>query len=553
MTSSHVPHAARRLAAAALVLGAACAVAGGESPALPGESTYRLGQLDSGRRLEGARDSGGAPVVGADAACVNCHQRSGLGATEGRTTIPPITGMYLFHPRDKRTGEYALPFVPGARENREPYTDETLARAIRDGLDANGKPLSYLMPRFSIGDADMAALIAYLKSLDVRRVPGVTDSALHFATVFTPDVDPARRRAVLDVVETYFADKNRFQFGPSAKLQPSGKTMYAKSMFMVNRRWQLHVWDLTGPASSWQAQLTERLAAEPVLAVVSGLAGPHWEPVHDFCERESLPCLFPNVEVPVVGSDDFYTLYLSGGVTLEAAMIAARLQEASDDPALRVVHQVYRVGDSGEAGAKTLAAALEPRGIAVRNHVVAADAAPGELARALQATSKAQALVLWLRPSDLSALGPAPPSGARVYASGLMGGLEVAPLPEGWRDRTWLTYPVDLPDKRIVRVDYALGWFALRHVPVVDARIQVDTYLACGLLAETLSHMVDTFVRPYLIEQLQTSIDHRILTGYYPHLSLASHQQFASKGGFFVRLAGANGSKLVAESGWTVP
>jgi len=51
------------------------------------------------------------------------------------------------------------------------YSEETLARAIRDGVDSEGRPLGYLMPRYALGDADMAALIDYLKQISVRHVP----------------------------------------------------------------------------------------------------------------------------------------------------------------------------------------------------------------------------------------------------------------------------------------------------------------------------------------------------------------------------------------------
>ena len=134
-----------------------------------------------------------------------------------------------------------------------------------------------------------------------------------------------------------------------------------------------------------------------------------------------------------------------------------------------------------------------------------------------------------------------------------MGGLEQAPLPPGWRNRTHLAYPFDLPQKRVVRVDYPLGWFRIRQIPVVAEQVQADTYLACGLVSEVLSHMVDTFVRPYLIEQLQTMVEHRVVTGYYPRLTLASHQHFASKGGYIVRFADATGSRLAADGDWLVP
>jgi hypothetical protein len=181
---------------------------------------------------------------------------------------------------------------------------------------------------------------------------------------------------------------------------------------------------------------------------------------------------------------------------------------------------------------------------------------PGEgVAEALRATSSVDALVLWLRPADIAALASAqaPAAHSVVFLSGLMGGLEHSPLPSSWRDAARLAYPFDLPERRRVRVDYALGWFSIRHIPVVAVQVQADTYLACGLLAETLSHMADTFVRDYLVERIEDMLERRILTGYYPRLTLASGQRFASKGGYIVRFAEPEGMRLAADGDWVVP
>ena len=52
---------------------------------------------------------------------------------------------------------------------------------------------------------------------------------------------------------------------------------------------------------------------------------------------------------------------------------------------------------------------------------------------------------------------------------------------------------------------------------------------------------------------MQDLVEHRIVTGYYPRLSLATGQRFASKGGYLVRFADREGSRLVADGGWQVP
>ncbi|SIT45877.1 putative cytochrome c family protein [Paraburkholderia piptadeniae] len=512
-----------------------------------GEAIFRDGIAGDGQPVE-ATHQGQVAMRGATAACVNCHRRSGLGSKEGNTTIPPIAAQYLFHPPAQSPDELTIPFIDGVRTSREPYTEATLARAIREGIDSEGKPLGYLMPQFALDDADMHALIDYLKTLDRRRAPGVTDTVLHFATIITPDADPVKRHGMLDVLEHYFADKNAAPLGATPALRSS-----RKMMFMVNRRWELHVWELHGAPDTWQAQLREHLARQPVFAVLSGLGGRNWGPVHDFCEREQVPCLFPNVEVPVESEHDFYSMYFSRGVLLEAELIAKRIREPSSSSSgrpVKTVIQVYRAGDSGEAAAQALAADLTKQGVAVENRALPVNA---RVTTALHGAAHADALVLWLRPPDIAVLGDAPPASTTVYLSGLMGGLDRAPLSSRWRDSVRIAYPVDLPQGRRVRVDYAFGWFAIRHIPVVDERVQADTYLACGLLAETLSHMVDAFVRDYLVERIDDMLEHRILTGYYPRLTLAPGQRFASKGGYIVRFAQADPLRVVADSDWIVP
>jgi len=520
-----------------------------------GEAIYLKGVLESGVPLAGTR-AGAEPVTGEQAACVNCHRRSGMGSQESRSSIPPITGQFLFHPQ---TGGAELPYIPGARLKRAPYTDDTLARAIREGVDSDGRQLSYLMPRFALEGADMAALIAHLRALD-RKVPGVSMSELHFATILAPDADPVKRGGTMDVLEHFFQDRNAAPRGASGQqMITSGTTDSVRSMFKVNRRWVLHVWELTGPAATWPEQLDAKFAQTPVFAVISGIAGKSWVPVADFCERREVPCLFPNVEQPPADADrNFHTLYLSRGVLLEADLIAAAMQSESAGGDPKHVRLVYRAGDIGEAAAASLATRLQARGVDVVTHVVAHSAPAKAVAEAVRDPSKTGAIVLWLRPADLAALEgiPAPPN--PIYFSGVMGGLDQAPLPSGWRDHAHMAYPVDLPDRRRVRLDYAFGWFRIRRIPVVAEQVQVDTYLACGLLSETLKHMVDAFIPDYLIERLEDTVEHRVITGYYPRLTLGPNQRFASKGGFLVHYAptgaaSTGAQRLVPDGDWMTP
>ncbi len=544
MACRGAPGAVRLIAALAALLAAAAAFGQGASTAAA-ERLFRQGLLPSGAPLVGERDNG-IRVEGAAAACAGCHRRSGLGTAEGFIAIPPITGQYLFRaPSGKLLDVDFLRSAQGFKVDPQAgaYTDETLARAIREGVGRGGRPLNYLMPRYDLDDATTAELVAYLKHLSAGPAPGVTADTLHFATIVTPDADPVKRQAMLDVLERFFADKNEFLRGGERPMHSPRGVKYR-----VSRKWQLHVWELTGAPESWEAQLRRHLAEEPVFAVISGIGGRTWAPIHRFCEAEALPCLMPNVDLPVVAERDFYDVYPSGGVLLEAQLVGARLAGAPAAPGGRLI-QVYRRGDVGEDAARALAAALPPGAVAEQRAVAAKG---GDLSAALAGVRADDTVVLWLRPPDLAKLPPAP-AAARIFVSGIMAGLEHAPLAPDWRRAALMTYPFDLPDGRRVRMNFPLGWLKVRRIPIVDERVQADTYLACGILAENITDMLDSFVRDYLLERVEVMLTRRQVTGYYPRLSLAQGQRLASRGGYLVRFAGAEGPTVAADGGWVVP
>jgi hypothetical protein len=102
-------------------------------------------------------------------------------------------------------------------------------------------------------------------------------------------------------------------------------------------------------------------------------------------------------------------------------------------------------------------------------------------------------------------------------------------------------------------MDFPLRWFKIRQIEMVDERVQTDTFVACGILAEVLAPMLDNFVRDHLLERLETMLSARTRNGYYPRLGLGPGQRFASKGGYLVHFADVQGPKVVADGEWIVP
>ncbi len=508
------------------------------------ERLYRDGVLPSGAPLRALGAAG--ELGGADAACARCHRRSGMGMAEGDRIIPPVAGRFLFQPRADAAGQLDgrhtrgpdLAHALGRRYERPPYGERSLLRAIRDGIDASGRRLEPLMPRYRLDDREARLLVGYLRGLAAAPPDGVTPDTIHFATVVLPDVDAAARKAQLDVVSTFFDVRNSGRTLDRLRERP-----YAGSRATSYRAWQLHVWELTGAPETWEAQLDAFARRQPVFALVSGLATGTWAPVQRFCERRAIPCWFPTVDLPAP-ANDFYSVYFFGGVRLEADILGRALH---DEPAERVIQ--IRTDDAAAAGA---AQALGEHDLVSQERVLPqVDGAT--LARALSDATEADALVLWLRARDLAALRDVPPPRATVYLSATLAGGEHAPLPPSWKAVARLVYPFELPERRRPQMTRVRAWLATHGLPLVDERAQADAYLACVLLAEKVDEMRDDLQRDYLLERAEGIVGMRTTAAMYRRLSLGPGQRFASKGGYLARFAVADSGSLVAASDWIVP
>ena len=121
-----------------------------------------------------------------------------MGSVEGDIQIAPINGRFLFaQPEDKALATMDPRFGKRMNQAHAPYNDESLANAIRRGVNNSGHEMNAMMPRYALGDREMKALIAYLGQLSKQWSPGVSAETIHFATIVTPDVEPERRKVLL--------------------------------------------------------------------------------------------------------------------------------------------------------------------------------------------------------------------------------------------------------------------------------------------------------------------------------------------------------------------
>jgi len=509
-----------------------------------GRDIYLRGMLPSGDPVRAHRPGLGE-VSGREAACVNCHGRSGLGSAEGRTVMPPITGSYLFRPRATNIEHLDLRHASGYSASLEPYNDATLAAAITTGASRTGGAgsiLSPVMPRYAMSAADVAALTGYLKQLSSEPSPGVSADTLHFATIIAPGVPAAQRAAYVQVLERFFRDKNA---GTRHEVRRSAAA--AEVMFKTYRRWALQVWELEGHPQSWQDQLDRQYARAPVFAVIGGISTGTWEPVHAFCRTQAVPCVFPSVDAPAAMDADFYSLYFSKGVVLEAEVMARHLRERQAAGSLpqRIV-QVRRDDVVATLAARTLVHALAGSGLDFDERVIAS----GQQVRtSLDGLTASDLVVLWLREDDTARL-EVPPAVSSIYLSGTLTGDASAAMPAVLRERARLIYPFSPPAER-ARSLQLQAWLRAKGIPLIDERIQGQALFAASAVSEAAGHLLDNFLRDYLVERLEMMVGKMRFTAMYPRLGIGSGQRFGSKGAY-VAGWGEDG-RLRLDSEWIVP
>jgi len=504
-----------------------------------GQRIYREGITSSGAPLRAAT-AGQTQLSGKEVACVACHRRSGYGSTEGQTTVRPITAGALFEDKTLVVRSPRIKAQLGSRQ-RPAYSAQTLARAIRQGLDSSDKPLESLMPRFVLTDDDMASLILYLNTLSLDPSPGVDDQEIHFATVVDSNVAPQRRRAMLEVMQAFFKDK-----GANVRQEELRRDAGNMRMYRAYRKWVLHVWELQGSAESWPAQLEAYYRDQPVFALVGGLGLADWAPVHAFSERFEVPAVFAQMGLPVTQGENNYNLYLTRGVALQVDVLASFLKSQGETQ--RVI-QVYRADATGLAASARLREALASH--AKIEDVVLAGVPDANFWSKLIA-AQADGVVLWLTGQELVNL---PPDGLPVptyLAFDFLG--EKLPTDLTKRnENVRLVYPSDLSPKHESRLLRNKIWLRSKGIAITDEVVQMNTLFAMTVVSDALGHLMDSFSRDYFVERIEHAVAQMPTPSFYPGVSLGQGQRFAAKGASVVRLVGGEKPQFKGLSEWIVP
>jgi ABC-type branched-subunit amino acid transport system substrate-binding protein len=430
---------------------------------------------------------------------------------------------------------------------RPAYRDASLANVLRNGTDPGGRRLSETMPRYLLDDEDMKIMLFYLKQLSAELSPGVTGDEIRFATIVGEDVTPGDKAALLLPLEAFFREEWNERLPVITRLAVGRP--YRKAV--------LDVWQLKGPSATWGAQLEAHYRQKPVFALLGGLATGSWAPVHQFCEKNGIPCILPLTGLPVVSAEEWYTLYFSKGLYQEGEAAAKYLSRVfALAPDKRVV-QIFRDDEHGNALARGFAETWQRFGKApLTNRLVPrAEQTGAPFWKGVARQYPGAVLLVWLGPADLAGIETLAEPGrlpSTLFVSATMLAGALSSLPDALRDFTFFTWPTRLPGEEEYSRSIVANWLKNKKIEVSSLKVSSQAYFLTSLLSNALLGMGGDCYRDFFLELLENEIDQSYTSLTYPRLSFGPGQRYASKGCYVVTITKGSNPQVVQQSDWII-
>lgn len=510
-------------------LGVACLPAvAAESQLTPSEQRgkviFSTGESTSGAPISALVGGSTTPLPGSLLPCSGCHGADGYGRPEGGVDPPNITWASLTAPRghDHDFGR------------KHPAFDEaSVAAAVRDGLDPAGNSLDMAMPRYSMSDADMRDLVAYLGNIDSDLDPGITEDTVTVASLLpTEDEQTPVGQAMRRIMDAVFADVNEKGgiHGRRIEFHASG---YARDP-------QTTIW-----------QLRDLLEQGSVFALVGGYAAGLERELASIAEDLELPVIGPYTSLPRSGdTGERHTFYLTSGFIEQTRVLMRYALGAAKEGKARI-SIVYPAGALAEAAidaAETQLGSLgadAPATISYTDGYFDAAAITDALVR-----SDPDAVLLLADSDVLARL--ASELGRRDLAPtlllpGVFAGPSMLGLDRSFQGRVLLAYSTTPDDHTSAGIQTFEALHAHHGLGYEHSAAQISAFVAANVFVEALKRAGRDVSRERLFAALEGLSEFH--SGLMPPLSFGPKSRIGAYGGYVVEVDRAE-QRLVRRSEW---
>jgi ABC-type branched-subunit amino acid transport system substrate-binding protein len=251
-----------------------------------GKQIYLYGTANTGVPIEALAGEGTVKVPAAVLRCVNCHGPDGRGKPEG--------GIY---PSNIRWTELSKPYAitTGSGRERPPYNESLVIRAITMGIDSGGNRLNTAMPKYLLSREQADDLVAYLKTLENVRDPGIADQSIKIGVILPPEETfGGMHRALRETLQAAFQ-----------KVNDEGGLYGRRILCAFN----------TAPQFERSESFEKFLQLEQPFALVESFIAGNESEINSCIEQNSVPLigaisLFPGVDAPA----NRYVFYVLSGI-----------------------------------------------------------------------------------------------------------------------------------------------------------------------------------------------------------------------------------------------
>ena len=489
-----------------------------------GKQIYTKGTSPRGTPITAQVGSEALELPASAVPCGGCHGYDGRGRPEGGVI-----------PADIRWSHLAKPYGHVHENGRAhpAFDDAGVARLLTEGLDPAGNRIDEAMPLYSLSEADLGDLIAYLKRLETDWDPGIERDRLQVGTLL-PLAGPSGElgQAMAQALYAYLEEVNH-QGG------------------VFGRRLDLLAIPLGATPEETLNNLRLALQQEGVFALVGAYTVGLDEEILALLRREQVPLVGPFTLDPGDETLNEAAFYLYPGFAEQARVLADQaVDQAGDGPTVVIAP----AGAHGDRLTRAVRDQIHHRGSPepVEIRYAAGKLEPALVAETLE-QGGGQALLFFGSQSELDGLLPALAAQEQVPRVYLLSSLlshSLLDAPPALDQRLFLAYPTLSSDiSKAGRTEYQE--LAARHtLPDAHLQGQVAAVAAAKLLVEGLRRAGRELSHQALVKSLEGLYGYQ--TGLTPALSYGPNRRVGARGAHVVAVDLANRSYRPI-GGWQEP